>query len=436
MTYQGDSLYRWYYAENTVVANYYFFSDFTLPIEYDGYKCVGCEEFIGNITSDMDLEVVLVPPAGDTCTVVFYTEDYPYGDETILKTEVVNKGASATPPTISDSYIEGNYEYVLTGWSKSYENVTTNVYTYPIYEPKPLKVPTVKYSLIIGDTYCFYMAETDMPEIVIDSEIRILDSSNNLVWSDVVFAHPMYDSIYQCTDYGVLEKNTNYKISFYPMYDDDLILFEHEFNITTRKGTEKLGYNFDAKSETSYSYSINMNYVDVRNFVEYRKDSNGDIVGFGLMDRFNYKKHNTTYYINPITDVKDQNDSYDWQDDIMYVYFDNITVTTQNATIPTVVGVSLYVPTGELSLTGTINDPSLIVNEVVLYYKVTDNSNYIYKRIHFEKNQLINLTYQLDLSVVDPDTGITHYYEVEDAYLMIYYIYDGNRIPLKRGLGE
>ena len=58
------------------------------------------------------------------------------------------------------------------------------------------------------------------------------------------------------------------------MYDDDLILFEHEFNITTRKGTEKLGYNFDAKSETSYSYSINMNYVDVRNFVEYRKDSN------------------------------------------------------------------------------------------------------------------------------------------------------------------
>ena len=86
------------------------------------------------ITSDVDLEAELIPPAGDTCTVIFYDKHYMLDNvRNILKTETVTKGGTATPPVIEQEFIEGNHRYEFSHWSISYSNVQGNVLTYPVY---------------------------------------------------------------------------------------------------------------------------------------------------------------------------------------------------------------------------------------------------------------------------------------------------------------
>ena len=76
MMYNGDCLYRWYFSENTYVKNYDFYYSFQLPIEYENYTCVGSKNKVERITSDVDLQAEMIPPAGDKCTVVFYDDEY------------------------------------------------------------------------------------------------------------------------------------------------------------------------------------------------------------------------------------------------------------------------------------------------------------------------------------------------------------------------
>ena len=125
-----------------------------------------------------------------------------------------------------------------------------------------------------------------MPEIGIDFDVRIYDSSNNFIWSEnlLVGIYSNYNS--GNTPYGTLSKNTQYIIEFIPNYEGELFVIDGTFEFTTRKGTETLGFEFNAEATNSYSYSLNMNYVGVRNFIEYQKDSSGNVINFDAQENY------------------------------------------------------------------------------------------------------------------------------------------------------
>ncbi len=65
-------------------------------------------------------------PQWDTVSYVVIFKDY-YGN--VAKTEIVEKGESATAPTLPE--VPG---YSLVGWNKNFDNITSNVVISPIYE--------------------------------------------------------------------------------------------------------------------------------------------------------------------------------------------------------------------------------------------------------------------------------------------------------------
>ena len=55
MMYNGDCLYRWYFAKDTKIGYSSLFG-FVLPIEYENYQCVGSYDYYEIATEDIDLE--------------------------------------------------------------------------------------------------------------------------------------------------------------------------------------------------------------------------------------------------------------------------------------------------------------------------------------------------------------------------------------------
>jgi hypothetical protein len=131
MMYNGDCLYRWYFSENTYVKNYDFYYSFQLPIEYENYTCVGSKNKVERITSDVDLQAEMIPPAGDKCTVVFYDDEYIHTIRNIVDIIEVNRGDSITNPPIMEDYEEGDILYRFIGWDATLTNITTNIFTTP-----------------------------------------------------------------------------------------------------------------------------------------------------------------------------------------------------------------------------------------------------------------------------------------------------------------
>ena len=94
----------------------------------------GEDEFVGWFVNDVqwdfddpifeDITLVSKYLKQDEYKVVFY--DY---DGNVLKTELVQKGESATAPTAPE--VEG---YTFVGWSKDFTNVTSNLEVYPLYD--------------------------------------------------------------------------------------------------------------------------------------------------------------------------------------------------------------------------------------------------------------------------------------------------------------
>ena len=415
MMYQGDVLYRWYYSPDTYVSNYHFFYDFQLPIEYDGYECVGCEEVVGYITQDIDLEVVLIKKDDNYCTVVFYSGEYINGDLTILKTEVVPKGGTATPPSVPD-YDDGRYLYRFDYWNGNYSNVTENEFVYARYKMEPLFVPQVYMNVIVGDTYCYIFGESDTPELWLLCKYELYDVASNEMLEDG-FTEINYSNKFLVS--SKLQPGKEYVLNFGYFTQEKLpinvMTNTYECAFTTRLGIEKTNYTFTTSS-TPYSFKINEVYSDVIMYMQRLVEDDGSL-GTPSIVSSGYLCQNLSFCVNPVLkgDV----------DYCYFVYFDDIMVSTLDAVIPTIENAQITNTQGEITVYGNISDPTEIVRYVQLVYKTTDNSNYITKTCNITGNTSINFDLTIDLSVVDPDTGITHYYEISEAYLSVVYIYNG-----------
>ena len=416
MMYQGDVLYRWYYSPDTYVSNYHFFYDFQLPIEYDGYECVGCEEVVGYITQDIDLEVVLIKKDDNYCTVVFYSGEYINGDLTILKTEVVPKGGTATPPSVPD-YDDGRYLYRFDYWNGHYSNVTENEFVYAQYKMEPLFVPQVYMNVIVGDTYCYIFGESDTPELWLLCKYELYDVASNEMLEDG-FTEIDYSNKFLVS--SQLQPGKEYVLTFGYFTQERLpinvMANTYECAFTTRLGIEKTNYTFTTSS-TPYSFKINEAYSDVIMYMQRLVEDDGSL-GTPSIVSSGYLCQNLSFCVNPVL-KGDVDYSY-------FVYFDDIMVSTLDAVIPTIENAQITNTQGEITVYGNISDPTEIVRYVQLVYKTTDNSNYITKTCNITGNTSINFDLTIDLSVVDPDTGITHYYEISEAYLSVVYIYNGN----------
>ena len=421
MMYNGDCLYRWYFAEGTNVINYDFYYSFQLPIEYEGYTCIGSKTKVETITSDVDLEAEMILPPGDICTVVFYDRFYPTVKNIIKIVEVPYGGSvpSSEIPTM-ETYYEGDYRCEFVGWNKTLTNVTTNLFVEPNYDWILEGHYNGEIDLTIGDTYIFVQGQLiDASNVWVCYEYYLYEVSNNNLVLQSYLTELHYSNLRLETG---LKADTEYRIVFKPEIRENvtITLDKEEVYFKTRKGTEKLGYSFQAVSNNSYSYGLGPTYVDVRSYVEYTKSSSGTIENRRLIAAYDqqYKKQNTTYYLNPVSNGNESG--------VYHVYFDNISVTTKNATIPTIKSVDFNKVERGFDLYGYVNDPSEIIKNVWLYYKTTDNSKYQYITAYYSASGSNSVfKNMLELAFVDPDTGELKEYQLTEAYIYYEYIYDG-----------
>jgi len=104
------------------------------PVKQPKNPIRGFDQFIGwyyndeewDFNKSVDEDMTLVARYADVGD--FRVEFYDY-DGNIIKTEYVDEGGNATPPTAPE--VEG---YVFSGWDTDYENVTSNLEIFPIYK--------------------------------------------------------------------------------------------------------------------------------------------------------------------------------------------------------------------------------------------------------------------------------------------------------------
>lgn len=140
-----------------------------------GYRFTGWDKAFNNITSDLTITAQYI----QQFTVTF--KDY---NGTVLKTETVDSGASAIPP--SNPSRDG---YEFKSWSGTYTNVTAN------------QVVTATYDeIIVGDTYTVTFVDHDGTTVLgIDTVVSggMADLPTNPTRSGYIFAgwHGVYENV-------------------------------------------------------------------------------------------------------------------------------------------------------------------------------------------------------------------------------------------------
>ena len=434
--YNGDCFYRWYYKSGNVFENETKNFTITLPEEYStgayaGYTCVGSKDIVGKVTSDIDIEAELVPPAGDNCYIIFYDRYYP-NLKNVLKVVEVPKGGTVNSndyPSVEQEYFDEDHKYTFSHWSGLSGNITSNLIVSPFYNSTTYKNYDAEITVIVADTYLFIYGELlNAPSNVwTNYQYKLYEVSNGNLIAQSNFTELHITNKRMETG---LKPNTAYKIECVPkQYSSTTInIINPIIEFTTRKGTEKTGYSFTTSS-TSTSYSLGPVYADIRTFVEYTKDSSGNAVNHNISSPYgtgNIKKQNTTYYLNPIKSVYGI-------DGLYYVYFDNISVKTKSSTEPSFGTVTFEKVTNGYSLYGKINDPSEIVKGVYLVYTTTDNSTPVEITTYYS-NSGSNSTFKYDLDLsVNPNYGTGEYY-LANAYIVCIYIYDGQQKTISKNL--
>ena len=97
----------------------------------EGYEFIGWDKTFGNITSDL---TITAQYSIKTYTVKFYS------DSTLLKTETVEHGKSATAP---NSPVKEGHTFI--GWDKDFTNITSDLSVYALYKINKYTVTFVDY---------------------------------------------------------------------------------------------------------------------------------------------------------------------------------------------------------------------------------------------------------------------------------------------------
>lgn len=120
-----------------------------------GYTFTGWDKAFTNVTSDLTVTAQY--------TINSYTVTFKDWDGSTLKTQTVNHGSNATPP--SNPVRDG---YTFTGWSGNYNNITSNVDIVAQYE----EIPKTR-NLYIGSNVInnIYLGETKIAKVYIGDNL-------------------------------------------------------------------------------------------------------------------------------------------------------------------------------------------------------------------------------------------------------------------------
>lgn len=237
----------------------------------EGYNFTGWDKGYTNVTSNLTITAQY--------TIKTYTVTFKDWDGTTLKTEIVNHGNNATPP--SNPSREG---YSFTGWSGNYTNVTTNVTITATYT-----LDTVYYTVIFVDwdntvlktqeveegnnatppsnptreRYKFYQWDKDYTNITSDIQIKALYHANalaigNMKFDNIYLGNSKITSVY-LGDMLLYEREK----PLISLVSDGLIANLCEFDATNKKIIDTVG-DYDL-TITGASTTINDNNITVAN---------------------------------------------------------------------------------------------------------------------------------------------------------------------------
>ena len=422
MMYDGDCLYRWYFGPKTIVFTHNFFFSFALPNEYKNYEVAGSFDELGYLDQDKDCNVILVPPASSTCTVVFYDRTYPTYVN-ILDLEIVNKGASATPPQVEQYYFNysGTYKYNFKGWSKSYTNVKTNVFTRPEYTEEALIPPTAEMTAHVGDDYLIAYVDMDDYSTVSSTSLYLTRKSNG---SKTTIASATYINNTRYFKEGCLTPGQEYSLTL-----------EYKYKLNDGNGvqTKKLVYDFTAMAtDATLGYQM---YPGVSDFDSFDVFCDGEISGmiarpvgnskasylFSSSGYFYGTCQNTTYIVNYYKRSAENKDLY-------YIYSDEVTCHTSVPQMFEIYDLK-YKVTTKLELFIDYIDTDHIMNCILVYIDSPELTGYsaVIRYFPMEPHQSIGLSkyFTTSFEVKDPETGELTYYDVKVEKIVIQYYLDG-----------
>ena len=424
MMYDGDCLYRWYFGPQTIVFTHNFFFSFALPNEYKNYKVAGSFDELGYLDQDKDCEVILVPPASNTCTVVFYDRLYPTYIN-ILDLQVVNKGSNATPPTVEQYYFNynGTYKYNLTGWSSAYTNVRNNVYTCPIYSKEALIPPKAYLTAYVGDDYLIANVSMSDYSTVSSTKLYLTRKSNN---TKIFTESKTYISNTRFVKKNVLVPGENYALTLeynYQLNDGNGVQnVKVVYDFTAMSTSSTLGYNF---IQTDFSYDFfrvecdGNQYVD--GYLAMPINNNNAKPLFGKEGYFYGAYQDTSYYVNYYKQSVDN-------DNIYFVYSDDYECGTRAPQMYYIQDAK-YKITTKLEFKIKFSDYDRILNCFLVYIDSPETSYHgVIRFFPLEPNYYDSdgyACYEMSFQTTDPDSGETVTYQVDFEYLEILYFLDG-----------
>ncbi len=113
-------------------------------VNFQNYKT---EAIFKNILTYTDVTYLtrnVYPVPGPSTTyynVYFYADEEGTDGNTVIKTDLVAKGASATAPTAPEKASDDEWDYTFAGWDKDFTNVQSTLHVYPTYTKTARKYP-------------------------------------------------------------------------------------------------------------------------------------------------------------------------------------------------------------------------------------------------------------------------------------------------------
>lgn len=419
MMYNGDCLYRWYFAEGTKVRSDHELYKFELPMEYENYRCIGMNAKVDTVTQDLDIELIMVCLDDSICTVVFYDRN-----NNIIEIKNVSVGDSITDtPTLESYYNSDNsVRYDFAGWSSDLTSIKNDLFLSPKFDYVYLNPLEVNTEFFIGDTFADVYLSINNTSVIKDLAFNIYDMAGNLIEE----LKPSYISSKNRFTTLKLTKSTDYNvvISYTNRENTEPLEVENITKITTLSGEEKTNNKVTFSNITYCEFNINCD-KQVYGFYSLKLDDNNNIVDIRKYIDDSYYVQNTTYYINCI--VEDPTD-----ENMYYIYRDDYEVTLLDAKKPEILEARVnYIKNDYIHLEFKINDPDKTIYSIVPNIEIREiNETFLpilyYDCGYFNYNSKTGYyEYIFPCYGTDPETGQSVTYRWEIWNIDVNYIYDG-----------
>ena len=497
--------------------------DYQYTFNKEGYFFVKWDQNLNNIKSNLEVKPVF---SESKYTVKFYNEL-----NSIIKEEVVSYGSSVTAP--ADLVKEG---YKFIGWNTSFDNVTSDLNVYPVFEALKYKVcfyyedgnllteQYVEYGRhaiapadLVKEGYKFIGWNTSFDNVkseleiypifeILQYKVRFFDENDNLLKEELVNYgskatapddlikegcyfigwDKSFDNVTSDLDIYPVYNTTNYTVTFIGMYGDVLKTETVNYNESATAPSAPLidYYNFVqwdktfdkvtsnltiqavySKKQQSYDisnpnywlqilsseYDIKKTILDQTQIKNYNEQILSDYVKTEVIDVLGIKGTKTQIYVKNLIEAYNNINKY--------TVYNNDTKTSLSSTektailnnrnlssIPSIVTIKYGIitdfgwlrsyPTNHYSSTYTMDrfqETSLNVGEgVAIYHESTDKNWYFVQAENYngwiEKKYVAECSYEVLESFLKPSNNliiISDYVNIENAFVRM-----GQSFPL------